>query len=81
MGDVYKKTIILCRTKKQCNTLYARFEQAGSGDLIGDFEGKTKQKTRDAITSAVGGVFFLDEAYSLLTGLQRGYGRGHVADE
>ena len=33
-GKVYKKTIIFCRTKKQCNTLYARFEHALSPQSV-----------------------------------------------
>lgn len=39
-------------------------------DLVGEYQGETAQKASKLITSAIGGILFIDEAYSL----QRGEG-------
>lgn len=38
------------------------------GDLVSSYVGGTPQKTKDKIKEAWGGVLFIDEAYSLVTG-------------
>jgi AAA+ superfamily predicted ATPase/regulator of replication initiation timing len=42
-----------------------KFIQIKRSDLIGQFLGQTTHKTKEILDSAMGGVLFLDEAYSL----------------
>ena len=44
-------------------------------DLVGEYVGHTAQKTRDQIRKSLGGVLFIDEAYSLARGGGRDFGR------
>lgn len=44
-------------------------------DLVGEFIGHTAQKTRDLIKRAMGGVLFIDEAYSLARGGEKDFGK------
>ena len=41
------------------------FIQIKRSDLVGEFLGQTSHKTKDILEKAMGGVLFLDEAYSL----------------
>ena len=56
MGKIYSKIGILSNGK---------FKKVTRSDLIAGFLGQTSLKTRDAIKDALGGVLFIDEAYSL----------------
>lgn len=44
-------------------------------DLVGEFIGHTAQKTRDQIKKALGGILFIDEAYSLARGGDKDFGK------
>ena len=48
--------------------------EAGRSDLVGVYIGETEQKCTDVLLSALGGVLFIDEAYSLSC---VGYTRDH----
>ncbi len=47
-------------------------------DLVGEYIGHTAQKTRDLVHKAMGGVLFIDEAYSLARGGEKDFGKEAV---
>ncbi|MGG1652231.1 AAA family ATPase [Paenibacillus sp. NRS-1775] len=44
-------------------------------DLVGEYIGHTAQKTRDLVKKAMGGILFIDEAYSLARGGDKDFGK------
>lgn len=56
MGNIYSKIGILNK---------GTFKKVTRSDLIAGYLGQTAIKTRDVIKEALGGVLFIDEAYSL----------------
>lgn len=49
--------------------------EAERADLVGEYIGHTAQKTRDLIKKAMGGILFVDEAYSLARGGEKDFGK------
>ena len=44
-------------------------------DLVGEYIGHTAQKTREQIKRSLGGILFIDEAYSLARGGEKDFGK------
>jgi AAA+ superfamily predicted ATPase len=53
--------------------------EVGRSDLIAEYVGQTAPKVKKAINQALGGVLFIDEAYSLAQDTQQGYGAEAIA--
>ena len=53
--------------------------EVGRSDLIAEYVGQTAPKVKKAINQALGGVLFIDEAYSLAQDTQNGFGGEAVA--
>ncbi|WP_245804813.1 AAA family ATPase [Halobacillus hunanensis] len=51
------------------------FIEADRSDLVGEYIGHTAQKTKDLIKKSLGGVLFIDEAYSLARGGDKDFGK------
>jgi stage V sporulation protein K len=48
-------------------------------DLVGEYIGHTAQKTKEIVKKALGGIIFIDEAYTLAQGGEKDFGREAVA--
>lgn len=70
MGKIYKALGILER---------GHLVETDSSGLIAGYLGKTALKTKDLIREAMGGVLFIDEAYSLTDGRHPDFGKKAVA--
>lgn len=44
-------------------------------DLVGEYIGHTAQKVREQVKKAIGGILFIDEAYSLARGGEKDFGK------
>jgi SpoVK/Ycf46/Vps4 family AAA+-type ATPase len=86
------KTTVARKIGQLYNTLgllpTSNFKEVRRSDLIGTYAGETGPKVRQmfygdkskGITSGVGGVIFIDEAYSLVTGDNDSYGQEAIAE-
>lgn len=67
---------ILAKLFYECGLLAkGHLVEVERADLVGEYIGHTAQKTRDHIKKALGGVLFIDEAYSLARGGDKDFGR------
>ena len=54
------------------------FVECGRSDLVGRYQGETALKVKDVIRRSLGGVLFIDEAYSLVMGENDTFGQEAV---
>lgn len=66
LGNMLKEMEVLSK---------GHFIEVERADLVGEYIGQTAQKTRTLIQKALGGVLFIDEAYSLARGGEKDFGK------
>uniref|UniRef100_UPI003555CCB6 AAA family ATPase n=1 Tax=Alicyclobacillus tolerans TaxID=90970 RepID=UPI003555CCB6 len=70
---------LLARMFRDCGLLEkGHLVEVERADLVGEYIGHTALKTREAIKKSLGGVLFIDEAYSLARGGEKDFGREAV---
>ncbi len=70
MGSIYRDIGILSR---------GHLVEAERADLVGEYIGHTAQKTKEIIKKSMGGVLFVDEAYTLAQGGEKDFGKEAIA--
>jgi len=67
---------ILSRLFKELGVLSkGHLVEVERADLVGEYIGHTAQKTREHVRKALGGILFIDEAYSLARGGDKDFGK------
>ncbi|WP_018248989.1 AAA family ATPase [Orenia marismortui] len=67
---------ILAKLFKELGLLEkGHLKEVERADMVGEYIGHTAQKTRKLVQSALGGILFIDEAYSLARGGHRDFGK------
>jgi SpoVK/Ycf46/Vps4 family AAA+-type ATPase len=66
IGKIYQKLGVLPKGNV--------FVECSRKDLVGEYQGHTAKKTHDKVIEALGGVLFIDEAYSLVQGQGDSFG-------
>lgn len=66
LGNLFKEVGVLPR---------GHLVEVERADLVGEFIGHTAHKTREQIKKALGGILFIDEAYSLARGGEKDFGK------
>ncbi|WP_233254278.1 AAA family ATPase [Salipaludibacillus keqinensis] len=67
---------LIAKMLKEMNVLEkGHFLEVDRADLVGEYIGHTAQKTRELVNKAMGGVLFIDEAYSLARGGEKDFGK------
>lgn len=66
IGELFRETGLLAK---------GHLVEVERADLVGEYIGHTAQKTREQIKKAMGGVLFVDEAYSLARGGDKDFGK------
>lgn len=69
MGKMFKEMGVLSK---------GHLVEAERADLVGEYIGHTAQKTRDLVKKSLGGILFIDEAYSLSRGGEKDFGKEAV---
>ncbi len=66
LGKLFRETGILPK---------GHLVEVERADLVGEYIGHTAQKSRDQIKKSLGGILFIDEAYSLARGGEKDFGK------
>lgn len=70
LGNLFKEINILSK---------GHLVEVERADLVGEFIGHTAQKTKEMIKRSLGGIMFIDEAYTLAQGGERDFGQEAIA--
>ena len=68
-GELFKELGLLSK---------GHLKEVERADLVGEYIGHTAKNTREAINEALGGILFIDEAYSLARGGARDFGKESI---
>lgn len=69
MGKLFRSMGVLSR---------GHLVEVERADLVGEYIGHTAHKTREQVKRALGGILFIDEAYSLARGGEKDFGKESI---